>query len=69
MKRGCQRFQATDQGGRGSVQQFVSNAVHAASLDRSHLFPAPVADNFSQGDSVAGAAPGRYHDVWIFRQD
>src|SRR6266849_9080480 len=65
MNRRRQCPQTQDEGGGGSVQQFVANTIDAARLHSPRFLPATVADDLFQWNPVAGSAPGSDHHVWI----
>jgi hypothetical protein len=64
-----QRMQTLNQGWRGGVQKFVSNAVHAVLFRGLHVFPATIADDFLQGNPVAGAAPRGNDHIRILEEN
>ena len=52
-----ERPQTEHESRRGSVQEFISNAVNPVLFRGLHRFPAPIANDFLQRNPVAGTAP------------
>jgi len=69
MNRCRQRPETLDERRSRSVHEFITNAVNPALPNRAHLLPPPIVDDFLQGHSVAGSAPGRNQDIWISSQN
>jgi len=64
-----QSAQTENEIGRGSVQEFVSNAVNAVLFRGWHLFPATIANDFLQRNPVPGAAPRGDNYIGILRKN
>ncbi len=64
-----QSAQTENESGRGSVQEFVSNAVNAVLFHGSHLFPATIANDFLQRNPVASATPRGDNYIGILRKN
>jgi hypothetical protein len=65
----CQRAQAMHEGGRGSVQEFVSNAVDAVFFGGAHCFPSAITNDFLQRNSVSRTTPCGHDHIRIFREN
>lgn len=69
MDGGGEGAQAAEERGRGGVKEFVANAIDAALLDRRHVVPGALKDDFFEWNAVAGAAPGGDDDVGGFGEN